>query len=374
MPATAQRVLMTTDTVGGVWSYTLDLLREYAGKNVHTLLVSQGRMPTDEQQAEIKRIDKAELVPTQYKLEWMDDPWIDVNHCGELLIQLERDFSPDVIHLNGYAQASLPFRAPKIVVAHSCVLSWWRAVYGCAAPETEWARYQAEVQAGLSAANLVVAPTRAMLDLLAAEYSFDTPSKVIYNGSPRTDNNLRRFPRKKAVFAAGRIWDQAKNIAALCKAAGGIEAQVYVAGECSDADRFQSLAPENLTLLGQLSRMEVADWMHRTEIYCLPALYEPFGLSILEAARAGCALVLGDIPTMRELWDEDCACFVDPRDPNMIAETINELLRDDAKRKHLQINALKRSQQYQSAAMAATYLSEYNRLIGIGNTFAHAAN
>ncbi len=32
----------------------------------------------------------------------------------------------------------------------------------------------------------------------------------------------------------------------------------------------------------------------------LPARYEPFGLSVLEAALSGCALVLGDIPSLRE--------------------------------------------------------------------------
>ena len=39
--------------------------------------------------------------------------------------------------------------------------------------------------------------------------------------------------------------------------------------------------------------------------------YEPFGLAVLEAAQAGCALVLSDIPTFRELWD-GAAMFVPP--------------------------------------------------------------
>jgi hypothetical protein len=30
---------------------------------------------------------------------------------------------------------------------------------------------------------------------------------------------------------------------------------------------------------------------------------EPFGLAVLEAAQAGCPLVLSDLPGFRELWD-----------------------------------------------------------------------
>ena len=49
--------------------------------------------------------------------------------------------------------------------------------------------------------------------------------------------------------------------------------------------------------------------MGRAAIYALPARYEPFGLSILEAALSGCALVIGDIPSLREIW-ADAALFV----------------------------------------------------------------
>ena len=54
-------------------------------------------------------------------------------------------------------------------------------------------------------------------------------------------------------------------------------------------------------------------WLRRATIFALPARYEPFGLSALEAGLAGCALVLGDIP-MREVW-HDAAMFVPPEQP-----------------------------------------------------------
>ena len=58
----------------------------------------------------------------------------------------------------------------------------------------------------------------------------------------------------------------------------------------------------NARPLGVLAPAELRRKLERAAIFAAPALYEPFGLGILEAAAAGCALVLGDIRfTAREL-------------------------------------------------------------------------
>ena len=62
----------------------------------------------------------------------------------------------------------------------------------------------------------------------------------------------------------------------------------------------------------------MADAYAAAAIYALPARYEPFGLSVLEAAQHGCALVLGDIDSLRENWD-GAALFVDPDDAGALA-------------------------------------------------------
>ncbi|MEB3829625.1 glycosyltransferase [Phormidium sp. CCY1219] len=60
-----------------------------------------------------------------------------------------------------------------------------------------------------------------------------------------------------------------------------------------------------------MSPEELSHWYARAAIYAFPARYEPFGLSVLEAALSGCALVLGDIPRLREMWG-DAAVFANP--------------------------------------------------------------
>ena len=69
-------------------------------------------------------------------------------------------------------------------------------------------------------------------------------------------------------------------------------------------------------------------------IFAAPARYEPFGLAILEAAAAGCALVLGDISSLRENWG-GAALFVDPEDPPALQRRHHALIADPEERTRL---------------------------------------
>src|SRR5690606_11601693 len=100
--------------------------------------------------------------------------------AGDWLLSLEREVRPDILHLNHYAHGDLPWRAPVLMVGHSCVLSWWQAVHREPAP-AEWERYRNRVGDGLQGAALVVAPTHAMLAELDRHYGPLRASGVIAN-------------------------------------------------------------------------------------------------------------------------------------------------------------------------------------------------
>lgn len=104
------------------------------------------------------------------------------------------------------------FGIPAVVLGHSCVLSWWEAVKGEAAPAS-WDRYREEVRRGLQAANLVIAPSAAMLAGRFSYYGEIVNSKVIPNG--RDSAVFYPSVKKEFVLTAGRLWDEAKNVAAL---------------------------------------------------------------------------------------------------------------------------------------------------------------
>ena len=346
----ATRVLMTADTVGGVWTYALDLARLLAERGCEVTLATMGGYLPPAQARTVARMHGLHLHESNFKLEWMEDPWADVAQAGEWLLALAAKVQPDIVHLNNFAHGALPWGAPVLMVAHSCVLSWWQAVKREPAPPS-WDRYAAAVRRGLQAANLVVAPTQAMLEALRTHYGPLPAAQVIYNGrDPHFFTPARKEP---FVLAVGRLWDEAKNVAALDAAAAAVAWPVYVAGADHHPDGGQRQFA-HVQALGRLAPAQLATWFARAAIYALPARYEPFGLSVLEAALAGCALVLGDIPSLREVWG-DAALYVAPDDPAALGQAINCLGADQRLRQRLAAAATARAQQYTQAAMGEGY-------------------
>lgn len=357
-PPAPRRVLMTADAVGGVWTYALDLCRALAERGVQVALATMGALPTAAQERDAREVPGLELFASAYRLEWMADPWADVARAGEWLLELESRTRPDVIHLNGYAHGALPWKAPRVVVGHSCVVSWWHAVHG-GPPPPEWGRYREEVTAGLRAANAVFAPTGAMLVELERHYGPLPRGGVIPNG--RESRPFRPAPKEEFVLAVGRLWDEAKNVGALAKVAPDLPWPVLVAGEELHPDgKAAPLA--GVRPLGKLPPAELAGWFARAAVYALPARYEPFGLSAVEAGLCGCALVLGDIPSLREVWG-DAAAFVPPDDGEALRETLKQLMADPARRRELGARAGRRAKEYTPERMAEGYLAAYRELM-----------
>jgi glycosyltransferase involved in cell wall biosynthesis len=352
------KVLMTADTVGGVWRYAIDLASSLSARGTTVALCTMGAPLSASQKGEADAVRGLSVHESTWRLEWMDDPWDDVARAGKWLLEVARRTRPDVVHLNGYAHAALPWRAPALVVAHSCVASWWRAVHGEAAPP-QFDRYRAEVRRGLDAATVVVAPTRAMLHALADAHG-PSPGHVIPNGVKTA--LYAPTAKTQIVFAAGRLWDAAKNISALTAIANELPWPVVVAGPRErPGDRRTAPGAQSVSSLGALDQTEIARWLSRAAIYALPAYYEPFGLSVLEAALSACALVLGDIPSLHENWD-GAALFVDGRDRGALARAIARLTEDAPLRARLASAARARGMSFTRERMGAAYQALYREL------------
>lgn len=348
------RVLMTADTIGGVWTYAVELARGLSREGVRVALATMGAPISEMQRCDARGIEALGIFESHHRLEWMPEPWEDVDRAGEWLLELERELRPDIIHLNGYAHGALPWKAPVVMVAHSCVCSWWHAVKGEPAPR-EWDEYRRRVGAGLRAASHVVAPTRAMLRALQDEHGVLPHTHVVPNA--RDAHAFRPGAKEELIFAAGRLGDEAKNIGLLGAASEGLPWPVYVAGRESDASGAAQV-PANLTQLGHLPAHELSLWLARAAIYCLPAKYEPFGLSVLEAALSGCALVLGEIPSLRELWD-GAALFVAPNDAAGLRRVLQQLMHHRVQRERLARRALDRALGFTPERQVAGYLNVY---------------
>jgi glycogen synthase len=354
------KVLMTADSVGGVWTYALELCSALSKQQVQVVLAVLGPAPNAMQRQRALALPNVRLETADYKLEWMHEPWSDVGRAGEWLLRVAERERVDVVHLNGFVHAALPWHRPVLVVAHSCVYTWWRAVHG-EDPPSSWNRYRDRVEAGLRHAHVVIAPTQAFLEQLSEHYSFDTPLRTIRNAIA-WDGSATACAEENSplIFASGRLWDEAKNMRTLDAAASGMSWPVHVAGERISPDG-KCVELTNVRCLGPQTALEVRDWLERAAIFAHPALYEPFGLSVLEAACSGCALVLGDTPTLRELWDE-AAVFVDPRDPRSLRAALEALIADAPLRERLGVAARERASEFTIDAMSREYHACYCQL------------
>jgi glycogen synthase len=112
---------------------------------------------------------------------------------------------------------------------------------------------------------------------------------------------------------------------------------------------------------GRLDAERLAALRRRAAVFAAPARYEPFGLAALEAARDRCALVLGDIPSLREVWGA-AATYVDPDDPPAIRSALERLLAAPAVARRMGDRAQARAGRYTTAAMARRHAALYRRL------------
>ncbi len=351
------RVLQTLDAVGGVWRYALDLARALGPHGVKSVFLGFGPRPSPEM------VDEAQALGT---LDWADAPldWLaaspaNVAAVPTLVARAVRRHAADIVHLNLPTQAAgLETDRPVLVVSHSCVASWFRAVRGGGLPSGwEW---QGELNAqGLAAAAAVVAPSRAHADALRDCYGAIPSLQVIHNATHAPEG---RLPEQPFVVASGRWWDEGKGGATLDAAAELANWPVHLLGPSRGANGT-AFKPRHARLQGELPHSRAVALMRSASIFVSPSLYEPFGLAVAEAARVGLPLVLSDIPTFRELWD-GAAIFVPPRDPEVLAAALDHLAADPTERRRLGDAARLRSRRFTPDAQAKAMLGLYRTLAG----------
>jgi glycosyltransferase involved in cell wall biosynthesis len=355
------RILMTTDAVGGVWVYATELACSLCKAGNEVMLAVIGPRPRPDQLHPLRGVCGLRLKATDLLLEWMDPEGTDIMRAGGMLRNIADEFQPDIVHLNSFREGNFDWPAPVLTVAHSCVQTWWQACRASRLDGARWQLYCDQVAAGLSAANVWAAPSAAFRHLVSATYRPCARGRVIRHGLTVP---ARATAKQPYILGAGRLWDEAKNLAAVAAIDSELPWPMHVAGETRGPDGGEvKAAYGRIKSLGPLSRAALLDEMRNASIFVSPALYEPFGLAVLEAAASGCALVLSDLPSFRELWD-DAALFVDPRDRIAIRTALRSVCRDDDLRARLQSKARTRARRYSQRAMVDAYLRLYGEMMG----------
>jgi glycosyltransferase involved in cell wall biosynthesis len=353
------RLLMTTDAVGGVWQYSVDLARALADLHIETVLAVLGPSPPRGQIESVLEMEGVRLLDTGLSLDWLAEDAASIINAGNAVADLAEAAKVDIVQLNNPALAAgTIFTVPLVAVQHSCVASWWEAVHASDLP-ADFAWRTDLVRAGLRAANAVVTPTAAFGEVTERIYELEETPLTVHNG--RKPLPLRSGASHDFVFTAGRLWDEGKNLATIDAAAGGLGVPLHAAGPLRGPNGTAVLF-DNIHSLGTLDEVELGRWLAARPVFVSASLYEPFGLAVLEAATAGCPLVLSDIPTFRELWD-GAAIFVPPREENGFARAIGDLVGDDSLRASLGATAQERAARYTPAAMAAQMANIYRHLL-----------
>jgi glycosyltransferase involved in cell wall biosynthesis len=362
-PHTPRRILLLADCVGGVWQYSLELAAGLAAHKIEVVLAVAGPQPTPAQRAAAEAIPGLRLQPLAAALDWQAPNARDLSPLRAQLIALAGDAGVDLIHLNGAALGDLPIAQPVVATQHSCLATWWQAMRpGEALPES-WRWHRARTAAGLAAAAAVIVPSAAFADRLRRVYGSQIALDVVHNG--RTLRAPRVAPRRQmVVLTAGRLWDEGKNLHTLDAAAAGIRWPVLAAGPTRGPDG-QEIRLKHVVALGTLDGATLDDRLWRAPVFASLAIYEPFGLAVLEAALSGCALVLSDTATFRELWD-DAALFVPPNDPSAARDAVNGLIAEPELRLRLGARARARAGAYTQEACVRGTLAVYQR--GLGQT------
>jgi glycosyltransferase involved in cell wall biosynthesis len=334
----------------------MDLAQGLAQRGIEVVLAVIGPPPDGPQQAAARRIKGLVLCETGLPLDWTARTSEEVADASRALADLSRTTSAAIAHLHSPALASEPgFPCPVVASIHSCLATWWQAVKGSSPLPDDFRWRIAQTGAGLRRASVTTAPSHAFALAVGSAYG-TTPPIVVHNGRAG-EPAAPALKRDAFAFTAGRLWDEGKNVAAIDRAAARLDIPIHAAGPLTGPGGARATF-SHLRTLGPLDAAATAAHMRRAPVYVSSARYEPFGLSVLEAASNGAALVLSGIPVFRELWS-DAAIFTEPDDDLDIAASIDTLLNDEPLRARLAAAARERARRFGAEAMTERMLAIY---------------
>ena len=295
--------------------------------------------------------------------------------CQEVLSIL-KTFAADVLHvhcISGNAHyARLAHRAlgiPLIVTTHGEVTMDATGVF-------QRSRFaNRELRRSLRAADAITACSRKTLAEVEEHvgHKLSDRSSVVYNGIRPEDFAVKapfEHPRPY-VLAIGRLVPQ-KGFDVLIRAMALLPASgpdLLIAGEGPEDGSLRQLVDElsladRVHFVGRADRSMAVSLFHGCAFFVLPSRKEPMGIVNLEAMIAGKAVIASRVGGVPEIVLEDrTGLFVQPDDPNALAEAMAMLLADDELRDRLGAAGRIRAQGFTWEQMTGRYLELYEKVM-----------
>jgi glycosyltransferase involved in cell wall biosynthesis len=210
-----------------------------------------------------------------------------------------------------------------------------------------------------------------MLDTLRSTYLGVVNGVVIHHGRNPVHFNPY-IAKNNEVIAVGHLLDPASQVHLLADRQYPLPVCVVdskpdhsrEARVCADV-RF-GMGSEGVVMGGARSESQLRLMYSRASIYVSASCYEPSGMTILEAALSRCALILNDIPALREIWGP-AAVFFRTNDPDSLCDAVRILNSDAELRRSFANSAFNRAREcYNANRMTGNYIQLYRSVLNQG--------
>lgn len=276
------------------------------------------------------------------------------------LVGAVRTAAPDLVHTREVLTAAASVRAglPTVYEAHSMPGPLQRRVLQAVAARLRLVVVLTHILAeelvslGVPAERVLVAP-----DAARADRFVDLPSKeeaCRRLGLPDDVLRIGYVGRFETVGNDKGVGDLVEAVAELAREAlpveltcvgGSVEEQEPLRRRISAAGLDQS----RVRLVTHRPHAEVPVWMRTFDVAVLPLPDRAFlaryvsPLKLFEYQAAGLPIVATELPSIREVLDEEAAVLVRPGSPSRLAEGIRRLLEDDRLRTRLAAAGMERA-------------------------------
>jgi glycosyltransferase involved in cell wall biosynthesis len=179
------------------------------------------------------------------------------------------------------------------------------------------------------------------------------------------------YPRapEKIILHVGAIQER-KNIARLVRAFASVPAdwRLILAGSTGfGAEKIlQEIAnsPNRncITVTGYVSNDEMARYYAKASIFAFPSLDEGFGMPVLEAMRAGVAVVASNRSAVPEVCG-DAALVIDALNEEALGDAFAKLCRDETARAKLEVLGRERAGRFSWQRAAEETWAVYQELL-----------
>jgi glycogen(starch) synthase len=366
------------ESVGGIGTYTATMARALARRGVDVTVVTRG------EPAEWVDADGVTIVR-------LNHPRLGSGSAARLVAAVRtarvvRALNPDIVQAaeweaEAWAVARL-LRRPLVTRLATPTYLLERLNWGATRPESALVRRLERDQARRSAA--LVAPSLTIAERVTADWSLESEVEVIPN--PLDLEEVRNagendppvsLPARFLLMIGGA--ERRKGVHVLAAALPSILARhpdlhaVLVGRQRgTEADRaLENLwrqvdeVRDRVHVLGLLAREDALAVMARAEIVVLPSLWEAFGFVAVEALALGRPIVAAGGSGFAEILDDGVSgILVPPGDAHALEEAVLGVLGDPEAAGRLAEGGRRRSEDFDSAATAATLHALYDRCVG----------